>query len=72
MKQLVIEDLYKLPEILREERIKQHKTQHQIAIRARVGINTIYLTENGKCTPGLYVLSSWVRALGYEELVIKC
>lgn len=72
MKQLVIEDLNKLPEVLRAERIRQNKSQKQISIHAHVSLNMIYLTEHGQGTPSIFILSCWARALGYDELVIKC
>lgn len=72
MKQLVIEDINKLPEILRAERNRKAKTQDEIANAAYISRNMIGLAETGKTTPSIAVLSHWARALGYDEIIIKC
>lgn len=72
MKQLIIDDLEKLPEILRAERIRQKKTQVEIAHAAYVSKNMIGYVETGKSIPGIAVLKNWARALGYKKIVIKC
>lgn len=71
MKKLVIEDLGALPELLVSERLEQHKTQKQIAIRTHVSVNTVYMVEHGQCIPRFNTLLYWARALGYDEIVIK-
>lgn len=72
MKQLVIENLNELPEMLRVERIRQNKSRKQISIRSNVSLNMITLAEHEQSVPGINTLINWARALGYTEIVIKC
>ena len=68
---LVVDHLYVLPEVLKSERLSQNLTQKELAKLAHVGENTIALTEKGKTNPSVEVLTSIVRALGYDEITIK-
>lgn len=68
---LVVDHLYALPEVLKSERLSQNLTQKELAKLAHVGENTIALTEKGKTNPSVEVLTSIVRALGYDEITIK-
>lgn len=68
---LVIDHLYALPEVLKSERLSQNLTQNELAKLAHVGENTIALTEKGRTNPSVEVLTSIVRALGYDEITIK-
>lgn len=72
MKQLVIEDINTLPETLRVERIRQNKSRKQISIRSKVSVNMILSVEHEHSVPGINTLKNWARALGYNEIVIKC
>lgn len=72
MKQLIINNVDEIGPQLRGIREEKHITRQQIAAKAGISENTVYLTENGRGTPGVFILSCWVRALGYDELVIKC
>lgn len=71
MKQLVITELYDLANIIRTERKAQKMTQNELAQRARLGINTIALAEQGKTTPSIENLASMAGALGYDEILVK-
>lgn len=68
---LVVDHLYALPEVLKSERLSQNLTQKELAKLAHVGENTVALTEKGKTNPSVEVLTSIVRALGYDEITIK-
>lgn len=71
MKQLVVSQLYELPDVLKRERTAQKMTQKELADIAHIGINTVALTEQGKTVPSIVMLSNIVKALGYDEIVIK-
>lgn len=68
---LVIDHTYNLPEVLKSERLSQNLTQKELAKLAHVGENTVALTEKGKTNPSVEVLTSIVRALGYDEITLK-
>jgi len=68
---LIIDRTYNLPEILKRERLAKGLTQKELAKLAHVGENTVALTEKGKTNPSVEILTSIVRALGYDEIVIK-
>lgn len=68
---LVVDHTYNLPEILKAERLSRSLTQKELAKLAHVGENTVALTEKGRTNPSVEVLTSIVRALGYDEIVIK-
>lgn len=72
MKQLIINNVDEIGPQLRGIREEKHISRQQIAAKAGISKNTVFLTENGRGTPGIFILSCWVRALGYSELVIKC
>ena len=72
MKQLIIENLDNIGPQLRGIRKQTGLTQKQIAAKTGLSENTVGLTETGRGTPGVFILSCWARALGYDELVIKC
>lgn len=68
---LIIDHAYNLPEVLKAERLSHNLTQKELAKLAHVGENTVALTEKGKTNPSVEVLTSIVRALGYDEIQIK-
>ena len=68
---LIIDHTYNLPEVLKAERLSHNLTQKELAKLAHVGENTVALTEKGKTNPSVEVLTSIVRALVYDEIVIK-
>lgn len=68
---LIINRTYNLPEILKAERLAKNLTQKELAKLAHVGENTVALTEKGRTNPSVEVLTSIVRALGYDEITIK-
>ncbi len=68
---LIVDHLYTLPEVLKSVRLSRNLTQKELAKLAHVGENTIALTEKGKTNPSVEVLTSIVRALGYDEITIK-
>lgn len=68
---LVIDHTYNLPEVLKGERLSKALTQKELAKLAHVGENTVALTEKGKTNPSVEVLTSIVRALGYDEITLK-
>lgn len=70
MKQLIIENLDNIGPQLRGIRKQTGLTQKEIAAKTGISENTVRLTETGRGTPGVFILSCW--ALGYDELVIKC
>ena len=74
MKTLIINHWCKIGEQLQEIRESQKISRPQSVIRShyKLGNNTIYLTESGQTTPTLETLRIWARALGYDEIVIKC
>lgn len=72
MKQLIINNVDEIGPQLRGIREEKHITRQQIAAKAGISKNTVFLTENGRGTPGIFILSCWARALGFDELVIKC
>lgn len=72
MKQLVIEDINKLPKTLYVERIRQKKSRKQISIRSNVSVNMILSVEHEHSVPGIKTLKNLAHALGYTEIVIKC
>ena len=71
MKQLIITELYDLPNVIRTERKAQRLTQDELAKKARLGVNTVALAERGKTTPSIENLASIAGVLGYEEIIIK-
>lgn len=68
---LEVNHLYNLSEVLKRERLSRKLSQKELAKLAHVGENTVALTENGKTNPSVEVLTSIVRALGYDEIIIK-
>lgn len=68
---LIIDHTYNLPEVLKAGRLAKNLTQKELAKLAHVGENTVALTEKGRTNPSVEVLTSIVRALGYDEITIK-
>ena len=67
MKQLIITELYDLPNVIRTERKAQRLTQDELAKKARLGVNTVALAERGKTTPSIENLASIAGVLGYAR-----
>lgn len=72
MKQLVIEDLNSLGELLEKERKAAKLNRAKMAEFAFCSSNTIYYVERKGVLPTPTTLKFWAAALGYDEIIIKC
>lgn len=69
MNTLIIENWETIGSELKAEREKQGKIREEIA--QNLSMNTLFLVENNKVKPTLPTLAEWLRALGYDEIVIR-
>ena len=69
MNTLVIEHWERIGTELKAEREKQGKIREEIA--QNLSMNTLFLVENNKVKPTLPTLAEWLRALGYDEIIIR-
>lgn len=69
MNTLVIENWENIGSELKAAREKQGKIREEIA--QNLSMNTLFLVENNKVKPTLPTLAEWLRALGYDEIIIR-
>lgn len=56
---------------LRDERIKQGKTQQSIAKKAKISQSTVNFYERGLIEPTVTNFIKWTKELGYKVIITK-